>query len=105
MTATWSTPAIRASTSSISRGALLVLAAEVAAAEPSVHHGQCAVLRSIEAPGEHVVAADDDLAQLADRQRFDLVVHLCPGDLHLDAPDRLTDRACPGAEVTAVLAG
>ena len=46
-----------------------------------------------EVAGEDVVPADDDLAELAGRQQLDPVVDLGPGDLHLDAPDRVPDGA------------
>ncbi len=59
------------------------------------------VLRPAEVAGEDVVAADDDLAELAGRQQLDPVVELGPGDLHLDAPDRVADRAGLGPEVRA----
>ncbi len=73
--------------------ALGVLRAEVARAEPAVHHHRGRVLRPAQVALEQVVPADHDLPDDARRQELDRVLDRGVRDRDVDAPQRASHRA------------
>ena len=74
--------------------AVVVFGAEVAGAEPAVDDGLRRRLRLVVVAGEDVMAPDDDLAELADRQELDPVVEVGARRSRRRRP-RSGGRRCP----------
>src|ERR1035437_5554886 len=82
-----------------------VLLSDVAGAEPAVDDRLRGRLRVVEVTGEHVVAADHDLAEPAVGEQLDPVVEGLVGDLDLHAPQRVAHGAGLGREQVLVHRG